>query len=91
MVIVYLYGKFREKVPGYTVEGDCVLQVDTGPEETIASIMERLKILPGEVAHIFLNHQYSTPSRKVRAGDRLAIFPVEMAVLYRQYFAKYEE
>lgn len=91
MLTVYLYGKFREKVPGHTVEGECALSMEAGPEETIASIMERLNILPADVAHIFLNHQYSSPVRKVRAGDRLAIFPIEMSVLYRQYFAKYEE
>lgn len=91
MIFVHLFGKFREKVPGYAIDRECVLQMKVKEEETIASIMQSLEIPPQEVAHLFLNHQYSSLTRKVRDGDRLAIFPIEMAVLYRQYFPKYNE
>jgi len=91
LVFVYLYGKFRKKVPGYTVDGDCVLPLEAGNEETIASVLKRLDISQDEVSHLFLNHQYSGLSRKVRDGDRLAIFPLEMKLIYRQYFARVED
>lgn len=91
MIGIYLYGKFREMVPGYTIDSECKLEMETQDEETVSSIMDKLGIRADDVAHIFLNHQYSSPSRKVRSGDRLAIFPIEMAVLYRQYFVKHEE
>lgn len=91
MIDVYLYGKFREKVPGSSVTGECMLKIPVGPGDIIMDVMERLEITPDDVAHIFLNYQYSAPTRKIRPGDRLAIFPIEMSVLYRQYFLKYED
>ncbi|MHB9096026.1 MAG: MoaD/ThiS family protein [Eubacteriales bacterium] len=91
MINVYLYGKFRGKVPGSTVESECMLEMETAEGETILSVMERLGITPDDVAHIFLNYQYSTSNRKVHSGDRLAIFPIEMSVLYRQYFVKFDD
>ncbi|PKM80164.1 MAG: hypothetical protein CVU89_14890 [Firmicutes bacterium HGW-Firmicutes-14] len=91
MINVYLYGKFREKVPDCSVDGECMLEMENREGDTIASIMGRLSITPEDVAHVFLNHQYSAFTRPVRSGDRLAIFPIEMSVLYRQYFPKHDE
>lgn len=91
MLDVYLYGKFRAKVPGCAIDQECLLEMEVNEGDTIASIMERLSITPEDIAHIFLNYQYSAPTRKVRSGDRLAFFPIEMAVLYRQYFVKHTE
>ena len=39
-------------------------------------------------SNIFLNGEYSKPTRHVRDGDRLALFPDDMQVLYRWYFVK---
>ena len=91
MITIYLFGKFREKVPGCAVDEECVLQMENKEEDTIMSIIERLSITPEDIAHFFLNYQYSAPTRKIRSGDRLAIFPIEMSVLYRQYFVKRTE
>jgi len=91
LISVYLYGKFREKVPGSAVDTECMLEMEVNEGDTIASIMGKLSITPEDVAHIFLNYQYSAPTRKIRSGDRLAVFPIEMSVLYRQYFVKYTE
>jgi molybdopterin converting factor small subunit len=91
LISVYLYGKFREKVPGSAVDSECMLQMEVNDGDTISDIMTRLSITPEDVAHIFLNYQYSAPTRKLHPGDRLAIFPIEMSVLYRQYFVKYTE
>lgn len=91
MVSVYLYGKFKAKVTSAGIKDECFLPMEVKKGDTIASIMFQLEITPDDVAHIFLNHQYSAPTRKVRDGDRLALFPREMSVLYRQYFKMYED
>lgn len=78
-------------MPGSAVDRECMLQMKVNEGDTIAHIMARLSIAPEDVAHIFLNYQYSAPTRKLHPGDRLAIFPIEMSVLYRQYFVKYTE
>ncbi|MCL4440141.1 MAG: MoaD/ThiS family protein [Eubacteriales bacterium] len=88
---MFLYGKFRDKVAGSAVGKECFLEMEINEGDTIASVMERLDIAPDDVAHIFLNYQYSTANRKLHHGDRLAIFPIEMSVLYRQYFVKYND
>ena len=42
-------------------------------------------------ANIFLNHTYSALERPVHPGDRLAVFPDDMQLLYKWYFEKQEE
>jgi len=39
-------------------------------------------------SNIFLNWQYSGLNRRVQKGDRLAIFPDDMQLLYKWYFRK---
>jgi len=52
-------------------------------------VLERLGIPMEEVgSNIFLNWQYSVLTRKVKDGDRLAVFPDDMQLLYKWYFAK---
>jgi hypothetical protein len=52
----------------------------------IADVLAALGIPPDEIGHLFLNAQYSTPTRPVRPGDRLGVFGRDMALIYRQYF-----
>lgn len=65
------------------------LPVDAGM--TIGGVLARLGIDPGQVSHLFLNGEYSGVRRRVWPGDRLGVFPRDMALLYRQYFPKVEE
>jgi len=85
---VYLYGALRHRVsagPGYL---PLHMEVTVGPGATIRDVLASLAIAPDEVAHLFLNGQYSDPGRRVRPEDRLGIFGRDMALLYRQYFPK---
>lgn len=88
VVDVYLYGALRHRAG--TPSGYLPLRrgVTVGPEATILDVLASLGIAPEEVAHLFLNGQYSAPGRRVRPGDRLGIFGRDMALLYRQYFPK---
>ncbi len=87
---VHLYGKFRRLMPDPSVTSNAAMLVEVQPGDVIESILQRLGIDPGEVSHLFLNPEYSGPWRRVQSGDRLAIFPREMGLLYRQYFPKKE-
>ncbi len=91
LITVFLYGKFRDKVPGSAIDRECLLEMSVDDGDTIGLIIEKLDIMQKDVAHIFLNYQYSTVNRKLHPGDRLAIFPIEMSVLYRQYFVKHDD
>ncbi len=92
MIELHLYGKLRRFAPEQDAAGLSVLHVPVQEGETIRDVLERLGIPPEEVgSNIFLNWQYSTLSRRVRDGDRLAVFPDDMQLLYRWYFTPVEE
>ncbi len=91
MVEVHLYGKLRALAPDSAMDADSVVQLAIKDGDTIADVLARLGITADQVAHLFLNHQYSGQSRRVHNGDRLAIFARDLALLYRQYFPKIEE
>lgn len=91
MIDVHLYGKLRALAPNSAMDADSVLHVPVSDGDTIADVLARIGIAPEEVAHLFLNHEYSGLRRRVRDGDRLGVFARDMALLYRQYFPKIEE
>ena len=86
MIDVYLYGKLRALAPDSAMDADSVVRVAVNDSDTIADVLARIGIARAEVAHLFLNHEYSAPTRCVCDGDRLAVFARDLALLYRQYF-----
>lgn len=52
---VHLYGKLRRYAPDPRPDRECVVHLTPGPEETIATILERLGIPSIEIGHVFLN------------------------------------
>ncbi len=92
MVEVHLYGKLRRFAAEQDPAGLSIVHVPAREGDTVRQVLERLGIPLEEVgSNIFLNWQYSALSRRVRDGDRLAIFPDDMQLLYRWYFVKAEE
>ncbi len=90
MIQVYLYGKFRNVTAGDGATRKNVIQVEWKPGLTIRDIVVSLGLPPEEVAHAFLDGQYSSLKRKVKPGARLGLFPRELGLLYRQYFPVHE-
>lgn len=92
VVEVHLYGKLRRFAAEQDPAGLSVVYVQVQDGDTIQRLLERLGIPLEEVgSNIFLNWQYSALSRRVRDGDRLAVFPDDMQLLYRWYFVKVGE
>ncbi len=86
---LYLYGKLRRFAATQRPDADSVLHVAVHGGETIAEVLRRVGIPLEEVgSNIFLNRQYSALDRAVHPGDRLAIFPDDMQLLYKWYFEK---
>jgi len=89
MIEVHLYGKLRRFAPDQEASGDSVVLVSVKNNDTISDILFRLGVPLKEVgSNIFLNWQYSGLNRRVQRGDRLAIFPDDMQLLYKWYFRK---
>jgi hypothetical protein len=90
-VDVYVYGALRQRLGNSSDYLPVHRAVIVAADARIGDVLASLGIAPDEVAHLFLNGQYSAAGRHVRRGDRLAIFGRDMALLYRQYFPKVED
>jgi hypothetical protein len=86
---IHLYGKLRRFTRNQDPTRDSVVHMPVKKDDTISDILIRLGIPLKEVgSNIFLNWQYSSLSRPVQEGDRLAVFPDDMQLLYKWYFAR---
>ena len=89
MIEIYLYGKLRRFAREQDPTGYSLVHVAVQEGDTILGVLERLGVPMREVgSNLFLNWQYSTLDRKVEDGDRLAVFPDDMQLLYKWYFNK---
>ena len=87
---VRLYGKLREGRGCGDAASECVIMTTVSDGATIAHVLARLGIAPEHTSNLFLNGELSALTRRVGAGDRLGVFPDNMAILYRWYFARKE-
>ena len=89
MIEIHLYGKLRRFARDQDPTDSSIIHVPVQEGDTIQGVLERLGVPMEEVgSNIFLNWQYSAPTRKVKDGDRLAVFPDDMQLLYKWYFEK---
>ncbi len=89
MIEIHLYGKLRRFAADQSPDGISKVHAEVHAGDTIQSVLERLGVPIAEVGrNVFLNWQYSALSRRVKPGDRLAVFPDDMQLLYRWYFPK---
>jgi len=92
MIEIHLYGKLRRFAENQDPTGYSVVLMPVQEGDTIQRVLERLGVPMDEVgSNIFLNWQYSALTRKVKDGDRLAVFPDDMQLLYKWYFQKVGE
>ncbi len=82
---VRLYGEFRE-LASENSRKIGIVDLEVSPEDKILDVLETLGVEPSEVSHIFLDGEYSSQKRKISDGERLAIFPRDMGLLYKWYF-----
>jgi len=89
MIEVHLFGKLRRFSDSPDPSGESVVNVPVQKGDTIADVASHIGIPLEEIGpNIFLNGEYSALERKVADGDRLGLFPDNMALLYKWYFNK---
>jgi len=92
MIEVHLYGKLRRFTDNQEPTRDSIIYTQVEEGDTIEDIVRRVGIpLEALGSNIFLNGEYSALVRKVKAGDRLGVFPNDMTLLYKWYFSKIGE
>ena len=88
MIEVHLYGKLRRFSDDADPKSQSVALVQYQPEDTVGRIVDRLGISVSELgSNIFLNGKYANLESSVQDGDRLGLFPDDMQLLYKWYFA----
>ncbi|MGD8500937.1 MAG: hypothetical protein PVJ86_09835 [Phycisphaerales bacterium] len=82
MVKVHLYGKLRRFSDNQEPARDSVTYIAVREGDTIRDIVRRIGIPFEELGdNIFLNGRYFDIERQVRDGDRLGLFPNNMAMI----------
>lgn len=82
MVEVHLYGKLRRFSDNQDPAHHSIVHIQAREADTINDILKRIGIPRDEVGNnIFLNGRYSSFERKVKNGDRLGVFPDNMAMV----------
>jgi molybdopterin converting factor small subunit len=87
-----IYGDLRKKVDP-TISGTLSLKLEIEDQEIswVADILKKYKIGDNEVSHIFVNGIYAGLKKKVKSGDKVSLFPRNMALLYKWYFNREED
>jgi hypothetical protein len=92
VIEVHLYGKLRRFSEQKSPLKESILMLEAYEEDTIQTIVERIGIPSNDLGSaIFLNGEYSGIQRSVSDGDRIGLFPDNMALLYRQYFTRIDK
>jgi hypothetical protein len=82
MLEIHLYGKLRRFTDNQDPTRDSIIHIPVEEGDTIESIARRIGIPSEEIGStIFLNGRYFSLDRKVNNGDRLGIFPDNMAMI----------
>jgi molybdopterin converting factor small subunit len=85
MIEIRLFGSLRRFAENPSVTAKSIAWATAEPGDTVADVLRRLGIDPEqEVGQVFVNGRYFYRAREmsVRDGDRLGIFPRNMAMLY---------
>lgn len=91
-ILIKLFGDLRKKVdPDITGSMPLKFDIESTVIDRVSDIFRKYNIEDNEVIHIFVNGRYSGVTKKVKDGDIVAIFPRNMAVLYKWYFTREED
>ncbi|MFX0022258.1 MAG: MoaD/ThiS family protein [Candidatus Hermodarchaeota archaeon] len=91
-ISIKLFGDLRKKVDP-NIKGTLSLKLEIDDQEVswVADILKKYKILDEEVSHIFVNGIYAGLKKRVKSGDKVSLFPRNMALLYKWYFNREED
>jgi len=83
-ILIKLYGKLRENVEDVGLEKGLPVtySIEDNSIHFIYDILEKYGINGKELSHIFVNGRYSGIGKEVRDGDRVGLFPKNMALMF---------
>jgi hypothetical protein len=82
VIEVHLYGKLRRFTDNLDPSRDSITRVAAQDGDSIGDIARRIGIPFEEIgSNIFLNGRLFPLSEEIRDGDRLGLFPDDMAII----------
>jgi len=90
-VLVKLYGKLKENLKKSDLDESLPLSINIDPGEVhyVYDILEKFALTEEELSHIFVNSKYCGIDKKVNNGDRVGLFPKNMALLFVEILPPY--
>jgi len=89
---VKLFGDLRKKIePNISGTTSLRFEIDDSEVNRIIDLLKKINIEENEVTHIFVNGRYAGVKKKIQNGDTVALFPRNMALLYKWYFKREED
>jgi len=85
---IHLYGKLRRFAAQRDARSDSIVSVPWREGDTVGAVARRIGIPREELgSNLFRNGRYATIDSPIADGDRLGLFPDDMQLLYKWYFA----
>ncbi len=91
-IYLKLFGDLRKKADP-NIKGSLSLKLEINDSEisNVQGILRKFNIDDNEVYHIFVNSVYAGLKKNVKDGDKVSLFPRNMALLYKWYFKREED
>ena len=71
-------GQSKTHRRGYPI----TINISKSEVQNVYDILEQLHINEQQISHIFVNHNYCGPGKEIEEGDRIALFPKRMALMF---------
>jgi molybdopterin converting factor small subunit len=90
-ILVKLYGKLKENLEKFELDENLPLSINIDPDEvhSVNDILEKFALNEEELSHIFVNSKYCGINKEVNNGDRVGLFPKNMALLFVEILPEY--
>jgi molybdopterin converting factor small subunit len=90
-ILVKLYGKLKENLKKSDLDEKLPLSIKINPDgvHSVYDILEKFAINEEELSHIFVNSKYCGIDKEVNNGDRVGLFPKNMALLFVEILPEY--
>lgn len=84
---VVLYGVLKKRIKSTNQDPGSLLKLKLNTKEksyTIYDILKELDLKENEISHIFVNGNYCGMGTQLTDGDRVGLFPKEMALIFAE-------
>ena len=85
-ILIKLYGKLGENLKNVDLEKGLpvTFNIEESDVHFVHEIVEKFAISEDNLSHIFVNGKYCGIGKNIRDGDRVGMFPKNMALMFAE-------